>query len=142
VGGLAPQALQVGDGGDDDGAGVREGVEDLAAPLVDQVGGTDHQGAGGAGEAGGDDGHGSFSRAHFADEEGGAVALEAEGGGAGGVGLGAEEAAAEGREGRGVAVAGVVLGREVVEGGLDEGVLEGLEELGQGEGHGTSWGWG
>ena len=81
------QALQVGDGGDDDGAGVGHGLLDLALPLAREVRRAEDEHPAEAGHVGGGGRDEGLARAHLAHDGRAAVGVEGEGGGADGVRL-------------------------------------------------------
>ena len=93
------QLLEVGDGGDDDGAGVGHRILDLPLPLAREVGRAEDEHPAEAGHVGGGGRDEGLARAHLAHDGGAAVGVEGEGGGADGVRLRAQrERSRAGRE--------------------------------------------
>ena len=81
------QPLQVGDGGDDDGAGVGDRLFHLALPLAREVRWAEYEHPAEAGHVGGGGRDEGLARAHLAHDGRAAVDVEGEGGGADGVRL-------------------------------------------------------
>ncbi len=122
------QALEVGDGGDDGGAGVGHRLLDLPLPLAGEVGRAEDEDAAEAGQVGGRSGDEGLSSAHLADDGGAAVLLEGEGRAADSVRLRPQGRAQQGRQGL-PAVRGPVAGRVGLHHPLGDGVAVGVDEL-------------
>ena len=122
------QALQVGDGGDDDGAGVGDGVLDLALPLAREVRWAEDEDPAEAGHVGGGGRDEGLARAHLAHHGRAAVGVEGEGGGADGVGLRPQRRTQQCRE-RPPVLGGPVAGRIGLHHPLGDGVAVGVDEL-------------
>ncbi len=121
------QPLQVGDRGDDDGAGTGHRLLDLALPLAREVRRAEHEHpleAGHVGRRGGDEG---LARAHLPDDGGAALRLERERRAADGVGLRAQRSAQQGRE-RPVLLGGPVAGWVGLHHPSGDGVAVGVDE--------------
>ena len=124
------QALQVGDGGNDDGVRLGHGVLDLALPLAGEVRRAEDEHPPEAGHVGGGGRDEGLARAHLAHDGRAAVDIERERRAADGVGLRPQRGAQQLREGPPV-LGGPVAGWIGLHHPLGDGVAVGVDELGE-----------
>ena len=122
------QALKVGDGGDDDGAGVGHRLFHLALPLAGEMGRAEDEHAAEAGHVGGGGRDERLARAHLPDDGRAAAGVEGEGGGADGVRLHPQRGTQQLREGPPV-LRGPVAGRIGLHHPLGDGVTVRVDEF-------------